>query len=351
MSPAHYPSGTKLNGRYELVKLLGQGADGEVHVAQDEYLDTEVALKLMRPKAGVPAEWTEARLLEQLRGDFLLAVHNADVVQNTDIRFIATPVMQGGDLVSAARTVGVDTRTAVKWGVQLAHATERLHGARLLHRDIKPGNAYLDGNRDCFLADLGMATLVDANGLAGPNGTLVTVAPEALTASSPHCTVRSDIYSLGATLFFLLTGDYPVSESITDRARCRDLVLSGERRKVRDLAPHVSQSLSKCVETALALEPSERQVSALAFANQLARVTHSRRKWQMVDHPSHGICMSAPPEGRIAGIDVCAIEVGNREFDVQVVRPSGAHLRNMEQAGVKAARVPVVLREICRKVK
>lgn len=349
MSPAPYPAGTKLNGRYELVKLLGQGTDGEVHVAQDEYLDTEVALKLMRPKAGVPAEWTEARLLEQLRGDYLLAVHNADVVLNTDIRFIATPVMQGGDLVYAARTVGVDTRTAVKWGVQLAHATERLHGARLLHRDIKPGNAYLDGNRDCFLADLGMATLVDANGTAGPNGTLVTVAPEALTASSPHCTVRSDIYSLGATLFFLLTGDYPVSELITDRAKCRDLVLNGDRRKVRDLAPHVSQSLSKCVEMALCTAATERQGSALAFANQLARVTHTRRKWQMVDHSGHGLCMSAPPDRRIAGLDVCTIDVGSGKFDVEVVRPSGTHLRSMEQSGVKAVRVPVVLREICRK--
>ncbi|RSM35787.1 serine/threonine protein kinase [Amycolatopsis balhimycina DSM 5908] len=344
-----YPKGTRINDRYELVAFLGKGKGGQVHRARDEHLGTEVALKLLTPTDGQPATWDEAQVLEQLRSDYLLPVFNADVVTGTDLRYITTPVMEGGNLSTAASPFGVTPRQASEWGQYVGYGLEKVHSAGLLHRDVKPENCYLDTNGKVLLADLGMAHKIDKNGRTPPEGTLVTVAPEALSSPDRHCTKASDIYSLAATVFFLLAGDYPVSEKF-GYDETWEKVRTGQRSKLRDVAPHVSIGLSRVVEKSLSLDPNERATSPLEFANQLATATHHRRNWRRITpHANHLRCMVADSTKTASTLNICVVAEGN-DFAVVATLDSGRRVRKHERTGVKASKIAQTLREIIGKV-
>src|SRR6266511_3138000 len=167
-SLAGLPVGTRINDRYEIICRLGGGSDGQVYRVVDEHLGNEVALKLLAPKAGQPAAWDEAQTLELLRSEYLLPVYNADIVTASDIRYITTAVMHGGDLQVAAQPYGVTPAQAVRWGQQVAHGLERIHVAGLVHRDVKPANAYFSDTGDALLGDLGLAVCLGPGGAAPP---------------------------------------------------------------------------------------------------------------------------------------------------------------------------------------
>ena len=131
--------------------------------------------------------------------------------------------------------------------------------------------------RPPLLGDLGMAAAMGPDGSAPPYGTFATVAPEVL-GTSGRCSVRSDVYSLGATVFYLATGEYPVSHMQT-RAAMAAQIVAGQRRRLRDLAPHVSISLGRVVERALSTDPADRQPDGLTLANQLSGCSYHRRTW------------------------------------------------------------------------
>src|SRR5580658_1805964 len=95
-------AGSRIADRYLVVKHLGGGTYGDVYHVIDEHLGNEVALKLLKPQAGQPATWDEAQILEQMRSEYLVPVLNADVVQGSDLRYITTTLMTGGDLAGVA---------------------------------------------------------------------------------------------------------------------------------------------------------------------------------------------------------------------------------------------------------
>lgn len=337
--------GSRVGDRYNVLEKLGHGSNGQVYRAFDEHLGTEVAIKLLTPKAGTIATWDEAQILEQLRSEYLLQVINADTDPNSDIRYITTPVMRGGDVANAACPVGVDTRQASLWGQQIAHGLERVHAAGLVHRDIKPANVYLDGSGNALLGDLGMAAKVDSSGLAAPDGTPATAAPEAI-AGHRHCSVYSDIYSLAATVFYFLSGEYPVDH----RTGLRDLLdkaAKGDRRKIRDLAPHVSRSVGRVIERSLSIDPTMRAASALDFANQLAGARHYTRTWRrVVPHPGHEQCFEALPTGKLRALAVCTvIDSSTGGYNIEVVSAGGRRLRRAEKTSVPRSSLLVELRK------
>lgn len=341
-------AGERINDRYVVVDHLGGGANGEVYEVYDEHLDNRVALKLMTPRAGQQQTWDEAHRLEQLRSKFLLPVFNADIVQGSDVRFITSPVMRGGDLAVAASSHGVSPTQAARWGQQLAHGLDRVHAAGLVHRDVKPENAFLDVAGDLLLGDLGMAAILDGSGRAAADGTWATAAPEVL-AGARHTSIATDLYSAGATAFYLLTGRYPVEVGLP-QSQFIDAVTSGRRRRLRDLAPHVSISLARVVDRALAIDPAERQPSALVFANELAAARHHPREWRLIPpHPDHLICLQGGPKGAAQGVSVCAAASG-RQFNIEIVAAGGQHQRRHELSSVPRSRVLVELRRLAADV-
>lgn len=340
--------GTMIANRYKVVSVLGSGKSGEVYLVWDEHLKDHVALKLLYPVAGAPATWEEAQILKQLSGDYLLPVINADVAYPLDLRYITTPHMTGGDLAAKAKGRGVSTGLAIRWATQIAHGLARMHGAGLLHRDVKPGNAYLDANLDVLLGDLGGAMLLDPDGTAPMLGTPATVAPEVITLQ--RCTMASDIYSLAATTFYLLAGDYPVNARGGNTSVLRRVV-AGTQRDLRDVAPHTPLAIASVVGRALSVDASGRPNTALDFANALAAARRHERDWERSDHHSgHQFCLTGSPQWSRQAVCVCAVPGSAGRWDVTVVRQGGRHVRAHEARGLRYDDLLVHLRKVTAKV-
>lgn len=338
------PAGTTINGRYTIVRRLG--SYGHVYEATDAHLNYRaVAVKLLYPDAHGARPWDEAHLLERLRNRFLVDVINADVVVNSDIRYIVTPLLSNGDLESAAAGTGLGVREAVQYIHQVATGIDRIHSDGMIHRDIKPGNV-LVGDDGVFVIDLEYCELLDQNGRTDRNGTWCTVAPEA-AIDGGYCTVRSDVYSLGATAFFVLSGSYPVDHNL-DVAEQQKRILAGNIRELRQVAPHISQAIGTVVRRALSLEPSSRFGSAQDFGNNLTKAARGSRNWRRVLHSGHEHCLEGSAASNRTAVRICAVPDGTG-FEVQArLAQTGRRVANVRDTVVSAAHLPRTLQRLVK---
>ena len=258
-------------GDLEVKAQLGEGAFAQVYRAWDPALDREVALKLQRSETrpGMSGSLDEARRLARVRHPHVLTVHGADV---RDGRIgIWTELIDGQTLEERLASEGpVGPTEAVAIGTELCSALAAIHGAGLIHGDVKASNVIRERGGRIVLADLGAATETGS----GPatTGSPLSTAPEVLRGEQP--TAASDLYSLGALLFRLLAGTAPV---VADRAA--DLVARPVRRSLRDLRPDLPAGLVQSVERTLAEVPDDRFASAgemeQALRTALAEPTQS----------------------------------------------------------------------------
>jgi serine/threonine protein kinase len=338
------PAGTTINGRYTIIRKLG--SYGHVYEATDAHLNHRaVALKLLYPDTHGARPWDEAHLLERLRNRFLVEVVNADVVVNSDIRYIVTPLLSNGDLESAAGGTGLGVREAVQYIHQVATGIDRIHADGMIHRDIKPGNV-LVGNDGVFVIDLEYCELLDENGRTDRNGSWCTVAPEA-ACDGGYCTVRSDVYSLGATAFFVLSGAYPVDQNL-ELAEQQKRIVAGNIRELRQVAPHISQAIGTVVRRALSLEPPARFGSAQDFGNALTKAARGSRDWRRVVHSGHEHCLEGSAAPNRTAVRICAVPDGT-DFAVRVrLAQTGRRVANVRDNVVTDAQLPRTLRGLVK---
>ncbi|WP_085143559.1 MULTISPECIES: serine/threonine-protein kinase [Mycolicibacterium] len=288
--------------RYELRSSLGQGAQGEVYEAFDLHEQETVALKLLRP---TPDVWAEAAILRRLADHHILPIRNADV--HVGQPFLATVLAAHGSVdgqISAAGSAGLSTADTVRWVRHACHGIARGHDSKLVHNDIKPANLFLNDNHECVVADWGFAAAIDpSTGFAlVPGATAETVAPEIAIAvaggSTPLATTRSDIYSLGATAFWMLTGCPPIDLSgrVGVLARMQGAATLVPPR-LQDVAPHVPRWVRDKIEKAMSIDPANRYDSAHAFAADLGNRPVLPRQWIRTDeHTGHLACWRGVPQ-------------------------------------------------------
>ncbi len=177
-------------------------------------------------------------------------------------------------------TVELDrqSRSQYRWianvGIQVAEAVAYAHAQGVLHRDIKPSNLLLDPHGIVWITDFGLATVLQSEKPSDPDdvaGTLRFMAPEHLSGEQD---ARSDIYSLGLTLYELLTSQ-PAFED-KNRARLIEKILSGEPARPRSLRPDIPRDLEAIVLKAIAREPKRRYENAGQLANDLHRFVEGR---------------------------------------------------------------------------
>lgn len=348
MPSAHvYPPGTTINDRYELRQKLG--SDGQVYEAFDRTLRRVVAFKLLHPEnPGQAQSWDEAQRLEHLRSRFLIDVLNADVIVQSDIRYIATPLMSGGDLETAAQPHGLCVRDAVRFAQQVASGIDRIHAAGMVHRDIKPANVLRTGD-SIFVSDLQFCEIVAADGRAERNGSWCTLAPET-AADQGYCSVKSDVYSLGATTFHLLSGEYPVDHRLP-RQQQSDRIERGEIREIRTLSPHVSQAVGTVVRKAMRFDPDRRFESAEVFGNALAHAARETRNWQRVEHQGHVHCCEGDMYRGRSAVRVCCVPAGKGVTVKTRQTVSGRRVANLADATVSKANLVKHLQQLYRSLR
>jgi serine/threonine protein kinase len=259
---------TVLQGRYRIVRQLGKGGMGAVYEAMDERLSRTVALKetLAESDDLKRAFEREARLLANLRHPVLPKV--IDHFTEEDGQFLVMEFIPGNDLgdLLERRQQPFSSDEVLRWADDLLDALDYLHTNEppIIHRDIKPANLKLTAKGKIILLDFGLAKGAagqmtrTSSGMSVVGYTLSYAALEQIQGE--RTSPRSDLYSLAATLYQLLTGHAPVDAL----KRAADL-LNDEAdplTPIRNLNPDVPESFAATLMQALSLKPSARPASA-----------------------------------------------------------------------------------------
>jgi serine/threonine protein kinase/tetratricopeptide (TPR) repeat protein len=253
-APIPTPPDGRRWGRLVLLESIGKGASCDVHRAWDSELHRDVALKLLHDDGSGDAHarmLEEARRLARLRHEHVVQVYGAE--RHDDRVGLWMELVRGTSLDEIVRRHGpFGAREAALVGLDVCSALAAVHGAGLLHRDVKAQNVMREAGGRIVLMDFGTG-----EELAGTNrmiGTPLYLAPEIFQGQK--ASVQSDLYSLGVLLFYLVTGKFPVAAgSMEQLARAH---ASGERQPLRDLRPDISEAFIRVVERALDSDPVRR---------------------------------------------------------------------------------------------
>lgn len=281
-------------GEYEVIRLLGQGGMGNVFLAHHTKLGREVALKVLagrrlansRTKERFEAEM---RAIGTLSHPNIVNAYDAREVDGTAV--LVTEFIDGFDLTELVRRIGPLPRAdACEIVRQAAVALEYTSGLGFVHRDVKPSNIMLSKAGEVKLLDLGLARLQrdqndrpEITGTGQAMGTADFVAPEQVT-DCRTVDVRADIYSLGCTLFKLLTGNAPFADErhVTAFAKMTAHV-STQPPSLVELLPGAPPALVKLVDSMLAKRPEERPQSPRSVAEQIAAFTGPSNLTQLAE--------------------------------------------------------------------
>lgn len=260
-------TGTILQNRYRIEKHIGQGGMGKVYVASDERFNSTVAIKetVFEDKNLRKAFEREARLLNSLKHQALPRV--SDHFTEGDGQFLVMEFIAGEDLAEMMERNGeaFPLEDVLNWAKQLSDALHYLHTQDIIHRDIKPQNLKLTPKGQIVLLDFGLAKgsptdapqQTAAKSIFGYSRSYASLEQIQGTGTEP----RSDLYSLGATLYHLLTG-IPPADALTRAMN----VLNGQNDPL--ISAHlvnnkVPLGVAEVLRKAMALNANERPVSAL----------------------------------------------------------------------------------------
>ncbi len=283
-------------GQYRLVRKIGEGGMGAVYLASHEMLRRPAAIKLLRPDRTSPEAIArferEVRVTATLKHPNTVAVYDYGRTERGDL-FYVMEYLEGLDLQNLVARFGpMPSARVLHYLRQLCGSLAEAHAARLVHRDIKPANLLacrVGGVPDTLkVVDFGVAkTLVgEALGLTVDRvllGTPEYMAPE-LFESAERASRQSDLYSVGAVAYFLLTGQTVFEAKSLTELSLAQLTRTPELPSTR-LQAAVDPVLESAVMACLAKRPQQRPASARSLATMLERSTLASA-WTMADAES-----------------------------------------------------------------
>ncbi|MFM8358468.1 MAG: WD40 repeat domain-containing serine/threonine protein kinase [Verrucomicrobiota bacterium] len=261
-------------GDYELIRRLGRGAGGIVHLARQTSLNRLVALKLLHPGRTQHPEIiarfrAEAIATARLQHPNIVAIH--EIGEEDGILFYSMDYVEGSTLADLVKSGPIPPVEAARLVHCLADAVEHAHSQGVLHRDLKPANILVDRLGNPRIADFGLAKLLDGDSGLTSHGDILGspsfMSPEQADGGSAGADPSSDVYALGAILFYLLTGrPHYLGESV---AATLKLVREGRLAGPRSLNPLVPEALEQICLRALARERIQRFPTASAMEEAL----------------------------------------------------------------------------------
>ena len=262
-------------GDYELLEEIARGGMGAVYRARQISLNRLVAVKVL-----IGAEFANDTALKRFRheAEAAASLNHPNIVSIYEVGehdgqpYFSMELIEGRSLAELAREKPVHARQAAQWLKTIAEAVHFAHERGVLHRDLKPSNVLVDGLDLPHITDFGLAKRIAGADLTLSGQVLGTpsyMPPEQADPKRGQPTAASDVYSLGAVLYHLLTARPPfMAETLTQTLR---LVSEAEAVSPRMLNPGVPRDLETICFKGLEKEPRRRYVSALELADELGR--------------------------------------------------------------------------------
>ena len=267
-----YP-GTMLQDRYEILEKIGSGGMSEVYKAKCHKLNRLVAIKVLKSEFTSDATFVskfkmEAQAAAGLSHPNIVNIY--DVVDEGDIHFIVMELVEGITLKSYITKKGhLDVKEAIGIAIQVASGIEAAHEQHIIHRDIKPQNMLISMDGKVKVADFGIARAVSSQTMNAATvvGSVHYISPE--QARGGYSDERSDLYSLGITMFEMVTGHVPFEgdNTVTVALAHLEEPMPDPRMLNPDVSPSLARIILKCTEK----RPERRYPNAAAVISDLRR--------------------------------------------------------------------------------
>lgn len=287
-----------LLGNYRILDRLGGGTVGTVFTAIHPFLDRKVAVKVLMFEGDHRTNTAErfldeARILARLNHPHVVGILDAGMAKSEardeSILYTVLELVDGGDVENFVYDQGAQPLPqACEWGRQIALGLRAIHEAGIVHRDLKPGNLLLTASHSIKIADFGLArqptsTRTPCQALLG---TLDFLAPEQLqdpTTVGPP----ADIYSLGVTLFWMLTGKLPYPEGLGLK-ELTDFILKSTPHRLKEIRSGLPAELDDLIARMLNINPSHRPTAAVAaqLLETLAAISNNPDRAELPGMPS-----------------------------------------------------------------
>ena len=262
-------------GRYEVRKLLGRGTFGSVYLAYDGELDRKVAIKLQTRRGYSDSDHElyrkESRILADLKHEHIISVYDAGQLHDGR-RYVVSELVDGKNLREMMQQDRIPFAQTASLLATVAEALHYAHRKKLVHRDIKPANILVDSKGKPYIADFGLALSDEDFGNASlpQGGTIAYMSPEQAKMEGHLIDGRSDIFSLGAVMYEMLTGERPFTGKNPNEVL--DRITALEARPPRMLDDTIPKELERICLKSLSKRAVDRYNTAMDMAEDLRKL-------------------------------------------------------------------------------
>jgi serine/threonine protein kinase len=283
-----FPPELRNHPKYRLIKLLGKGGMGAVYLAEHRMLDKWIAIKTINPTLVDDSEMLERfkrerKMAAKLEHPNIVRAYDADTAGN--LHLLIMEYVEGRDLNRVIEKKGtLSVPHAINYGIKIAQGLQHAHEMGLTHRDIKPLNILLTPKGQIKILDFGLASLAqDSNrsSVLGATGQFTMMGtpdymPPEQAVDAKNADARSDIYSLGCTLYFMLTGAPPFTPA---SGTALAIIVAHQQqapRLVNEIRRDVPADFAAVIDSMLAKDPKDRPQSAKEVVQLLQSLQKSR---------------------------------------------------------------------------
>lgn len=256
--------GKLLDGRYEILEVIGRGGMAVVYKARCHLLNRYVAIKILRDDMAADSDFRlhfkkEAQAVAALSHGNIVSVY--DVSRTPEVDYIVMELIEGITMKQYVKSKGaLNCKESVHFSTQIARALSHAHSKGIVHRDIKPQNIMISMDGTVKVADFGIAYLESALGENKDTavGSVHYISPE--QARGLPADARSDLYSLGIVMYEMMTGQLPFVGETAEEIALRHV--SAEPVPPRELNPDIPEELERIVLKAMAADMEKRYQTA-----------------------------------------------------------------------------------------